>query len=316
MIPLHTEETNKVKPIYVNIKNENAEIYLHHKDAIDKSYMRYSMEHCKKPYVGPDFESYQNQDLWRLMCLYDYRSQEGFAPTIHTDYELVNGGEWECAIRIKDTHDFHGGLHGSECYEEVSLFADGCELNIFGESQLWADKVNFYQKSNIYLQGTKDETIAVHHKWYEFASSGVSIHQKIEWKGSFVIEKAFLAMLPIKRESESGISITDRARIDGLPKVYDVSRVGHELNGGEVMRNVKSAEVWGEKSGIYAKVTLLSEPSDTNTFFIQNNAMYNKIYFSYAGDGGKHITKCGEEWEMTSHYDIYMRTPCTAAINI
>ena len=82
------------------------------------------------------------------------------------------------------------------------------------------------------------------------------------------------------------------------------------------MRNVKSAEVWGEKSGIYAKVTLLSEPSDTNTFFIQNNAMYNKIYFSYAGDGGKHITKCGEEWEMTSHYDIYMRTPCTAAINI
>lgn len=294
-----------MKAIYVNITDENVEIYLHHKDAVAQNYMRYCLEHCIKPYVGPDFKSYQNQNLWRLMCLFDYRSLSDEIPLCHTDYELVNGGEWECAIRIKDTNDFHGGLHGSEGYTDVSCQIDGVDVDIFKSKSLWADKVNFYQASFIYAQGTLDKKIAIHHKWYEFSTEGVSVKQKIEWLESFVIEKAFLAMLPIKRESEEGISISDRARIGDAATVYDVSREGHELNTGEVMRNIKSAEVWGEKSGIYAKVTVLGKLSPTNTFFIQNNKMYNKVYFSYAGDDGKHTTYPGETWETHTHYDIY-----------
>lgn len=294
-----------MKPIYVNIDNENVEIYLHHKNAVESNYMRYCLEHCKKPFVGSDFKSYQNQDLWRLMCLFDYYSKNGEPPACHTEYELLNGGEWECAMRIKDTHDFHGGLHGSERYKKVSCMIDGVTADIFTNQSVWADNVEFYQKSDIFLQGTCNDVIAVHHKWYEFSENGVSVRQKIEWKGSFVIEKAFMAMLPIKRESESGISISDCARIDGSEKVFDVSKPGHELNGGETMSDVRYAEVWGEKSGIYAKVSFLSELSKTNTFFIQNNQMYNKVYFSYAGDGGKHTTYDGEIWETHSHYDVY-----------
>ena len=294
-----------MKPIYVNINNENVEIYLHHKSAVEQNYMRYCLEHCKKPYVGPDFDSYQNQDIWRLMCLYDYRLQNEEKPICYTDYELVNGGEWECAIKIKETHDFHGGLHGTERYIRTSCIIDGKEISILKNQYIWADKLEFYQESQIFKQGTVNDAIAIHHKWYEFSRDGVSVKQKIEWQGSYTIEKAFLAMLPIKRESETGISISDCARIGNSDKIYDVSQIGHELNDGKTLTDIKCAEIWGEKSGIYAKVSILSDLSPTNTFFIQNNAMYNKIYFSYAGDGGKHTTFSGEIWETHSHYDIY-----------
>lgn len=292
-----------MKPIYLNIKNENIEIYLHHQNSVKENYMRYCLQHCKKPYICSDFEGYQNQDLWRLYSLYDYRLQDGDVPEAYTDYELVNAGEWECAIKIKNTDDFHGGLHGTERYKAIQCAVDSNPLNVFEDYSSWADKLEFYQQSEIYLQGTYDTVIAIHHKWYDFSKYGVTIRQSLEWKGAYTIEKAYLAMLPVKRESETGLSISDHAKIGESDKIYDVSKEGHELNGNNVIKNIKSAHIWGEKSGLYAHVEFLSELMATNSFYIQNNAMYNKIYFSYCGDG--YTTYAGETWETCSHYDIY-----------
>ncbi len=292
-----------MKPIVIKKKKGNFGIFLHHEMAVNSSYMYYQLKHFYEPFLGPEHKKCQNQDLWRLECLYDYRldSENNLKP--YTDYELVNGGEWECAMRIPDTYDFHGGLHGSERFTVFEAMADGKVIDE-ESGEIYAETASFYQKSDIYLQLTDDTVIAEHEKWYEFSKDGLTIRQSIKWLASEIIDYAYLTMLPIKRHSENGDVITDKARLNGETTVYDVSTIGH-TEASKRRKNVREAEIWSDISGIYAKVTVLRGQLDTNDFFIQNNPTYNKLYFSFVGDGGKHRTEVGEVWNTESHYDIY-----------
>lgn len=218
----------------------------------------------------------------------------------------MNNGEWECAIKIKNTADFHGGFHGYERQETYYSIVNGNLFNVEIENFIITEEFVFIQKSVIYKQGTKDEAIANHFKKYTFTNDGLLLHQEIEWLQILEIDYAYLAMLPIKRTSDdsiNGIQITDTATSDYDNELYDVSMEGHITSVSPQenrKKNVTRARIWSNNSKILAEVKIMWKQTIANSFFIQNTKQYNKFYFSYTGNN--HITKIGERWDVSSFY--------------
>lgn len=217
--------------------------------------------------------------MWRLYELYLCRkTADGFEKIY--DFPIANTGEWECAFKINGTPDFHGGFHGYEHFTAVSFLPgpDGAE---------------FVQESEIYLQGTRRELVALHRKQYLFQQGVLRLNQSLAWQKELFVSRRYLAMLPIRRR-EGDFLITDTARYQGVD--YDVSREGHQtiLSPG-CRENIGEITILGKHSGIKARVSVDFE----NCFFIQNTPAYNKLYFNYASDGQ---VKRGDCWETSACY--------------
>lgn len=242
-----------------------------------EGYFCYSLLRIKKPFTDGGIR--QNQDLYRLYRLYLYKKTESGFEKIY-DFPVTNGGEWECAVRISGTPDFHGGYHGYEHLTDTQ----------FTENE---DSLEFIQNSDIFLQGTRDRRIATHKKHYTFRDGTLFLHQELKWEYDAHIDRAFLTMLPIRR-LEGDFNITDTACFEG--KLYDISREGHSTDiSPENKMFGREVCVFGKKSGIRATVTV-----DTpKNLFIQNTPQYNKVYFFYTEDSD---VKCGDVWTTNSTY--------------
>jgi hypothetical protein len=245
----------------------------------------------------------QNQDLWRLYELYLY-DREGQNKIY--DFPICNKGEWECALRIQDTPDFHGGFHGYEHAKSVTAtVAEGEEA--------WVEEFRFVQESEIYLQGTRDTRIALHTKDYCFRDGKVTLRQKLVFDRELTMLFSYMGMLPIKRTSDdtpNGEQICDRLMVNEDGTVYDVSKEGHKLpfsTGAGFFRNLRSARLWGESSGITARMDLEGVVFPDNSFQISNADCYNKFYYSHAGDGAGHRILPGDVWELVSIYQIWQK---------
>ncbi len=252
---------------------DDIEIYMPGGDG----YFRYHLKRIEKPFT--DGGIHQNQNLFRLYRLYLYKkTADGFEKIY--DFPITNGGEWECAVRITGTPDFHGGYHGYEHLTDTQIIEN-------------ADSLGFIQNSNIYLQGTKDTCIATHSKHYTFRDGALHLHQKLCWHTDANIDRAFLTMLPIRR-LEGDFQITDTARFEDT--LYDISCEGHATEiSAEHTKIGSEVCVFGKKSGIYATVSV-----DTpKRFFIQNTAQYNKVYYFYTEHSD---VKNGDVWTVNSTY--------------
>ena len=285
------------------------EIYVFNSKSGNDNCVKYCLRNIKKPYT--DGGTYQNQDLWRFHELYVCKMGADGYPEQRLSYPVVNGGEWECALQIDGTPDFHGGYHGYEYWKNVTMSADGAEIELKDNEWKTVKEFTFCQESEIYRQGTQDELMALHKKYYVFKDGAVSLHQEIIWKQSVKILYSYLAMLPVRRTSDdtpTGDVISDSIKVNDLPTVYDIKEVGHNTpvsnNYGEVI-DVRSAEIWGKESGIVARLDIKCEYKPGNTFFVQNNPTYNKLYFSYAGGENGYITAKEEKWEIDTRYEIY-----------
>ena len=220
----------------------------------------------------------QNQDLWRLFELYLY-DKEGQNKIY--DFPICNSGEWELAVKIADTPDFHGGYHGYE------------HLTDFGYLS-YEDKFEFWQDSKIYLQGTRDEHIADHKKHYLFENGKLTLTQYVKWYKDLPVDRSFITMLPVRR-LEGDFLITDTALYGD--KEYDVSREGHDA---QHVKNITTARIFGKSSGIEMSVTVDFD----NEFFVQNTPAYNKFYFKNAYN---RMINAGEEWNTKSVYEFDWR---------
>lgn len=259
------------------VKEEEKEIGIYQRGG--DGFFRYALRHITKPYL--DGGTHQNHDLYRLHQLtLHQREGDGFSPVY--DFPLTTNGEWECAMKIAGTPDFHGGFHGYE-----RLTATGLDAA--------ADRVFFWQESRILLQGTRDETVALHRKEYVFAEGGVTVKQRLLWERECRIDRAFLTMLPIRRR-EGDFLISDTARFDG--RDYDISRAGHKtpVSPGCSLSG-RRMEILGKESGIAACVTCDRE----RNFFVQNTEAYNKVYFFYVQN---EATRKGDVWESESGYSF------------
>lgn len=295
---------------FVEIRKNVINIFLSNKKGKNGSFIKLRLMHLEKPFDGG---TYQNLDLWRLYEAFCFEEKNGeMVQTL--PYPFISAGEWECAIAISHTRDFHGGIHGYEHQKEYFAEADGKLLDLECEQDLWVDSFRFVQKSVIVKQETLNEPLCNHIKDYTFENGALSLSQEIEWLTENNIQYAYLTMLPIKRthdNTETGEVICDRVLTDLSDTVYDIGKLWHDTEI-STMKNCKSgvryAKIWGEESGITAEVTIKKEGApDTDSFFVQNNESYNKLYFSYAGNGGKHDTEIGEKWKQTTIFEIYRK---------
>ncbi|MBR1970399.1 MAG: hypothetical protein IKA17_08605 [Clostridia bacterium] len=300
------------RQMFVKTTKDNVLVYVSSPKADDGCYVEYCLRHLVKPYT--DGGTYQNQDLWRLYELYTYKEEEN-AIIKDKPYCIINWGEWECALEIKDTPDFHGGFHGYEHLTKIVTKLDGKDFDFEKETDLTeAKKFEFIHYSNIYRQGTKDELVAEHVKHYTFENGYLSLKQELVWHQKVTILFAYLAMLPIRRTSDdtpAGEQLTDRVKIDKFDEIFDITKEGHNtkvsMQHEKELQNVSYAKIWGEKSGFTAEMTINCDYLPTNTFAVQNADCYNKLYFSYAGGGVGHTVKIGEKWQLETKYEIYKK---------
>lgn len=296
--------------IYLHSEEDRLNIYMHNDKGRENNFMKYCLRHFEAPFR--DGGTYQNRDVWRFYEMYSH-TLKGEEFLSDFPYAVMNGGEWECAIRIDGTPDFHGGLHGYERAKSVFAKADGKDIELEKDYSMWAQELEFVQVSEIYRQGTQNELMANHVKHYIFKDGKVSLHQEVLWKQDAKILLAYLAMLPIRRTSDdtpNGEQISDSFMINDEQTVYDVSLENHDTGMSALSdhkRGVKYAKIWGEKSGVCGEVSINGTIFDTNHFIVQKTKEYNKVYFSIAGDGVGHEVKCGDKWEIDSLYETYRR---------
>jgi len=249
-----------------------------------EGWFRYTLRHIVKPFT--DGGTHQNQDLWRLHKLYLCQKTGSGFDRIY-DFPITNNGEWECAFKITDTPDFHGGFHG---YEHQTAFTVTPH----------AKRLEILQDSEIYLQGTRKDLVALHRKHYRFENGELVLTQRVDWKRSVHINRAFLPMLPIRR-SEGDFLICDTAYDQG--QELDISREGHKTSlscGCNEVRQMLT--VSGKQSGITASLTV----ERPRKCFIQNTAAYNKLYFYYAQDSQ---VPEGDVWDSTAYYRFTYKSP-------
>lgn len=293
---------------FIEIRHDYINIYLHNKKGKGNSFIMTRLYHLKKPFDGG---TYQNLDLWRLYEAFTYEMTDGkMVKTL--PYAVISAGEWECALAISHTRDFHGGIHGYEHQKEFFAEADGKPVDLDTTQDLWVSEFRFYQKSLIVKQETLDEPVCYHIKDYTFKDGAIEYAQEIEWLIECNIQYSYLTMLPIRRTHDNtptGEVISDHIMTDLSDEVYDIEKVGHETPISTIAnrkQGVRYAKIWGEKSGITAEVSIKRDDvPGTDTFFVQNNESYNKLYFSYAGNGGKHDTKIHEKWNQTTRVELY-----------
>ncbi|MBO7217099.1 MAG: hypothetical protein J6V50_00185 [Clostridia bacterium] len=294
--------------ICVEISKSGIILYIPNKKGKAESYIKYRLLHLQKPFDGG---IYQNYDLYRLCGAFATEYVNGeFKQTL--PYMIVSEGEWECALCLRGTRDFHGGIHGYEHKKEVFAEADGKPIDLEAPNTLWVDSLRFVQKSVIVKQETLDKPVCNHIKDYLFSDGGVTIKQDIEWLRPMEVSFAYLAMFPIRRthdDTETGEVISDRVMTNLSDKIYDVGRLWHETDISP-LKNAKEgvswAKIWGEKSGITAEMWIVeNDVKSNNIFFVQNNQGYNKLYYSCAGNGTPYPVCVGDKWHFESRYEIY-----------
>ncbi len=293
--------------LLVEIGKDQIDLYLSHPKGRGNTYVKYRLAHLVKPFT--DGGTRQNQDLWRLYEAYVYeKTADGMEQTL--PYPIVSRGEWEAAIQVKDTPDFHGGYHGYELLTRVEATVDGTLISLDAPQFIWGTECTFLQESDLICQGTRDEVLARHIKRYRFAEGQLRLEQEVHWEKAVPVTKAFMAMLPIRRTADStdaGIQITDWVTVNGESPAYDVSKIGHQTpisagTGSE--KDFHYAEIWGESSKLFARMSVEGDFPASRSFMVQNTPAYNKLYFAYARD---HQTAVGEKWKITTKYEIYQK---------
>ena len=129
-------------------------------------------------------------------------------------FQITNGGEWECAVRLTNGKDFSGGgSHGDEKNATTLIFKDGvpCSFTDFATEQEF-EKLKIVQTSELYspTEGfvgdpegspTPSYKIADHGTEWEFDKDGIRITQYLKWVGVNELANTFLCMFPGRKKT-------------------------------------------------------------------------------------------------------------------
>lgn len=244
--------------------------------------IKIGLYHLNVPFDGtsPDSQS----DLWRL-----YKAVQCDGETLTPELELVNAGEWECAItHANATHvessakDHVGGYHGDELQISSKFFVDGIEKDQNFISNLnKAKAIGFTQHSKIYFQDTQTE-LAEHFKFIEISKDGVYLKQKLIFLTNVDLSTAWVTMLPILRTS-GAVQITDRsARSNDYYTQVDDNTVENFTRRYTPVNDGTKIKLWSNDNKYSAEVELIKTAKFSNqeNVFITNGGGYNKVYVS------------------------------------
>ena len=261
-------------------------------------------------YIGQDFvhsrNTTTNTDVWRLESSSIYTKNYDNSFTKFKKFNIINVGEWECALKEAGAKDFIGGLaHGDEIMSDMLFLLDGLPIDLTSNGIYTGNKITILENSVMNRVDRLNDKVAKHVRYYEITKDDIIITQKVEWLQSLTMDKSYLTMLPIARtvgNTEYGEYITNKGFKNNYFNILDLS-YGHDNVLYE--NGVSEAVIWNDGAGykVFAKVEILESNELPNASMAFSGAPnYNKIYFDYCGDGYK--TSVGEIWNNKARYII------------
>lgn len=296
-----TTKQYKGENIYVYAFQGDISVYIKGSNNTSNKYIGY---HFKHQINGLDKTlSGSNYDVWNLFGASEAERYESLGKSeFRITKNVVKSGEWELAIKEQGANDFTGGaIHGDEITTQVSLSVDGTVVELNKVTRKEAKEVKFTTKTDLFRDNTITtglQKIAKHSKTYTFDKTGLKLEQEVEFSEPLVLDRSYLSMLPILRNDKE--QITDTIEIDD--KEYDVSNENFlipELN----YVKAKKVKIYGKNSGISATLEVLNRsPENQPLLMVSNAPIYNKIYFSFVGDGYK--VSPGDRWTQVGKYMV------------
>ena len=244
-----------------------------------------------------------NADSWRIIGAFACDEK------LNDRFQIVTNGEWEMAIQIEGRPDFIGGsLHGDEVVNAVHFFVDGVKKSLEDLSEITGfETLRIVEDTQMYDPNDNVTKVATHGKEYTFTANGLVLKQSVNWETSQRIATSYMTMLPIFRGNDnySTLQITDRYYCDADFVEYDVSVPGTGA-AFSWKKDVRSATIYSDKSGVCASVEIVKTPNTTggDWFQVSGSNQYNKLYFTCAGRDGTHVTEVGERWNTETRYHI------------
>lgn len=244
-----------------------------------------------------------NADNWRIVGAFACDDD------LNDRFQIASNGEWEMAIKIDGRSDFIGGnLHGDEVVNAIHLFVDGAKKTIEELSTITEfETFRIVESTQMYDPNDNATKVATHGKEYTFTENGLNLKQSVNWQTKQNITTSYMTMLPIFRGNDnySALQISDRVYTDVDFVEYDVSVPGN-YPGFAWKKDVRSATIYSDKSGVCATVEIIRAPdADGGGWFqVSSAASYNKLYFACAGRNAIHVTEVGERWNTETRYHI------------
>ena len=242
-----------------------------------------------------------NADGWiqRTVDLVTHNRQTVIMP-------IVVDGEWEMAVKIKDTPDFIGCMnHGSEISTIVNIYFDGIKKAIIDGENLICKEIKVCQKSTMYNPADETTVVGYHYKTHIITVNGIEIRQRIEWTTDQVLDMSYACMLPACRGNDYKLTaqVTDRAYDEKTYTEYDCSTTTMDHYLTALTDKGNAFNLYGSTSGIAlrAECNIKDKPASAFTF-LSNSVYYNKVYFAH--NGADYPVHNGDVWEWVSKYQI------------
>lgn len=215
---------------------------------------------------------------------------------------ICPSGEWEMAIKLTGQSDFIGlRNHGNEKTTYNKFYVDGIEISPTAVGEYTGKTFRMVQVTDMFLPDSSTTKCGTHYLEAIFDLQKIKFNQRIEWEYTGITGQGdFIAMLPIQRIN-SGIQVTDYAFDENTFIAYDVSTAGFTNYMHDYIAR-DGISIYGTQTGIFANVKILTEMPSSHYAFVQNNDLYNKLYFSYIGANENINT--GDVWEWKSEYEI------------
>lgn len=190
-----------------------------------------------------------NMHQWRVQKT--YLVDNGF----NVLFDFDGHTEWEGAIRENGASDFMGGYHGDENNVFLSVLIDGVEIDIHGEDfeKQVKNEVRIVNKSLLNRCDTPNDNVFERYK--------VNIWNK----ENYIVENKYIALQQINISSSkvclmsmkygfNGKELVSFGRYDYDYLVTDLTKPFKNVGCGISRKNVKRMEIWGETSGVYARL--------------------------------------------------------------
>lgn len=301
---LHTDYAKCGLYLNKNIKLHDSHLKMVSKDEIILDYkkstdadtlMLYKPTGCGKYYLGLLFERVVkasiNSDVWRLsnVRIYDIN----FAATEHES--VVLNGEWECAIKETGASDFMGGTaHGDENTIFGEGYLDGKRLDLSNDFTMSGKKFEFLSVSELNRVDIPSEVVCNHVKKYTFTVNSVKVDQVFKFLEGMALDASYVAMFPINR------AYTQTLWRNSMDSIEDISQDNHPQV--RTIGNKQSVFMSGDI--LTATVDIECESNHIATLYVSgsDSPRYNKVYFSFIGEGGKVVS--GEKVKVSTTYTL------------
>lgn len=217
---------------------------------------------------------------------------------------IVVEGEWEMAIKLSGRDDFIGVKnHGSEEQFGYQIYVDGVPIVYAAGAEYECSSVGFTQQTHMYDPADTSSNVGDHFIRVEITAEGVEMDERVHWLVSDSTGAgAFIAMLPIAR-TDGATQITDSAYDDLTFKAYDVSTAGFDNYIHDYVQGRRGFWISGASSGISASVQVEADNLPASGYgFVQNTDNYNKIYFSWCGNGT--AISAGDVWAWRARFGL------------